>query len=125
MSRPKLLMLDEPSLGLSPILVREIFEIIKRLNNAGTTVVMITHRIDYAAAYAERVIVMQRGRVAFDGPAHELLQNQELMQANSLDLPQTTRLAVELSPYGVPPWLVTVEQLEQAVRSLVEDANGR
>ncbi len=122
--RPRILIIDEPTTGQDPFMVQEIFEIIKRLNDAGTTVLMITHRVDYAAAYAHRAVVMQQGRVAYDGPVLDLLAKPELMQANSLDLPDTTKLALLLSQHGVPPWLVTPEQLEQAVQKLVEASNG-
>ena len=122
--KPRILIIDEPTTGQDPFMVQEIFDIIKRLNDAGTTVLMITHRVDYAAAYAHRAVVMQQGRVAYDGPALDLLTKPELMQANSLDLPDTTKLAFLLSQHGVPPWLVTLEQLEQAVQKLVEASNG-
>jgi energy-coupling factor transporter ATP-binding protein EcfA2 len=117
---PRILIIDEPTTGQDPHMTAEIFEIIRRLNEMGTTVLMITHKVDYAAAYAERAIVMQGGRVAYDGPMHGLLTDVELMQANSLDLPDTTKLALRLVDYGVPPWLVTPDELALALDQIVE-----
>jgi energy-coupling factor transporter ATP-binding protein EcfA2 len=117
---PRVLIIDEPTTGQDPHMTAEIFEIIERLNDMGTTVLMITHKVDYAATYAERAIVMQQGRVAYDGPMDGLLTDVELMQANSLDLPDTTKLALRLGDYGVPPWLVTPDDLALALDQIVE-----
>lgn len=105
-------------------MAREIFEIIKRLNESGTTVLMITHKIDYAAIYAHRAVVLQKGEVVYDGGMQDLMSDSELMQANSLDLPDTTKLASKFSQYGVPPWLVKTEDLAHVLRQLVEAPNG-
>jgi len=118
--RPRILIIDEPTTGQDPQMALEIFDIIKRLNDAGTTILIITHKIDYAAAYADRAVVMSFGRVSFDGSFRDLLGDIELMRANSLDLPDTTKLAVLLSKHGVPPWLATYAELEKAVDRLLE-----
>jgi energy-coupling factor transporter ATP-binding protein EcfA2 len=118
--RPEILIVDEPTTGQDPRMAREIFEILNRLNQAGTTVLVITHNIDFAATYASRAIVLQEGRIRFDGPIRGLLTNRDLMKETALELPQTTRLASLLSRHGVPPWLVTTEQLDHAIGALVE-----
>ena len=118
--RPRILIIDEPTTGQDPQMALEIFDILKRLNDAGTTILIITHKIDYAAAYADRAVVMSFGRVSFDGSFRDLLQDIELMRTNSLDLPDTTKLAVLLSKHGVPPWLATYTELEKAVDRLLE-----
>lgn len=118
--RPEILIVDEPTTGQDPRMAREIFEILNRLNQAGTTVLVITHNIDFAATYARRAIVLQEGRIKFDGPIRELLTNRDLMKDTALEMPQTTRLASLLGPHGVPPWLVTTEQLDHAIGALVE-----
>jgi energy-coupling factor transporter ATP-binding protein EcfA2 len=118
--RPRILIIDEPTTGQDPQMALEIFDILKRLNDAGTTILIITHKIDYAAAYADRAVVMSFGRVSFDGSFRDLLGDIELMRANSLDLPDTTKLAVLLSKHGVPPWLATYAELEKAVDRLLE-----
>lgn len=122
--KPRILIIDEPTTGQDPQMTDEIFEIIRRLNDRGTTVLMITHKVDYAARYAQRAVVMQRGKIAYDGPVRPLLSDQELLDDNSLALPDTTRLANRLSRHGVPPWLVTVEELDSALGQLVEGPNG-
>lgn len=121
---PQVLVIDEPTTGQDPQMTREIFDIIKHLNELGTTVLMITHRVDYAAAYAQRAVVMNRGVVAFDGPILELISNPEVMQANSLDLPDITRLALQLREHGVPPWIYKYEELEHFIERLVEAPGG-
>lgn len=118
--RPRILIIDEPTTGQDPQMALEIFEIIKRLNQAGTTILIITHKVDYAAAYAGRAVVMGYGRVTFDGSFRQLLADLELMRANSLELPDTTKLAVLLSKHGVPPWLATYDALELALDRLLE-----
>ena len=118
--KPRILIIDEPTTGQDPHMTGEIFEIIKRLNDAGATVLMITHKVDYAAIYAQRAVVMQQGRIAYDGPVRPLISDANLLQENSLDLPATTKLASQLGPHGVAPWLVTVEELEAALEQIVE-----
>jgi energy-coupling factor transporter ATP-binding protein EcfA2 len=121
---PKILIIDEPTTGQDPQMTREIFEILKHLNDLGTTILMITHRVDYAAAYAGRAVVMNRGEVAFDGPVLELISDPELMQANSLDVPDITKLALRLRKHGVPPSIIKYEELERYIHQLVEARHG-
>ncbi|MCI0550158.1 MAG: energy-coupling factor ABC transporter ATP-binding protein [Anaerolineae bacterium] len=121
---PKILVIDEPTTGQDPQMTKEIFDIIQHLNDLGTTIVMITHRVDYAAAYASRAIVMNRGAVAFDGPVLDLISDVEMMRANSLDLPDITKLALQLRQHGVPPWTIKYEQLEHHLGQLVEASRG-
>jgi energy-coupling factor transporter ATP-binding protein EcfA2 len=121
---PKILVIDEPTTGQDPQMTEEIFEIIKHLNDLGTTVLMITHRVDYAAAYAHRAIVMNHGEVAFDGPVLDLVADVDRMRANALELPDVTKLALQLRKHGVPPWTIRYEQLEGYLRQLVESPDG-
>jgi branched-chain amino acid transport system ATP-binding protein len=81
MARPKLLMLDEPSLGLAPRLVAEIFEIIQRLNaELGTTVLVVEQNARSALEIASHGFVMENGRIVLDGPAGELAKNPDVME---------------------------------------------
>ncbi|MDP2777669.1 MAG: ABC transporter ATP-binding protein, partial [Anaerolineales bacterium] len=121
---PKILVIDEPTTGQDPQMTQEIFEIIKHLNGLGTTVMMITHRVDYAAAYAGRAVVMKRGEISFDGPVLDLISDLEIMQANALDLPDITKLALQLRKHGVPGTTIKYEQLEQYIQQLVEASHG-
>ncbi len=81
MSKPKLLMLDEPSMGLSPILVREIFDIIKEINNQGTSILVVEQNALMALATASRAYVLETGRIVLSGPAQELRENPEVRKA--------------------------------------------
>ena len=122
---PKILVIDEPTTGQDPQMTQEIFDIMKHLNDLGTTVVMITHRVDYAAAYAHRAIVMKGGEISFDGPVLKLISDIKMMQDNALDLPDVTKLALRLRKHGVPPWTIQYEQLEHYIQQLLGgDSHG-
>ena len=77
MSRPKLLMLDEPSMGLSPLLVDEVFTIIKDLNKEGTTVLLVEQNAGKSLAISDRAYVLENGRIVLSGTGEELLQSEE------------------------------------------------
>ncbi len=81
MSRPKLLLLDEPSLGLAPIIVREIFNIIDELHAAGTTILLVEQNARLALQHADRGYVLEAGRITISGPANELLDDPRVKQA--------------------------------------------
>jgi branched-chain amino acid transport system ATP-binding protein len=81
MARPKLLLLDEPSLGLAPLLVEEIFEIVKRVNTEeGVTVLLVEQNARAALSIAERGYIMENGRIVLDGAAGELLNNPDVQE---------------------------------------------
>ena len=81
MSRPKLMMLDEPSMGLAPILVEQIFEIIQTLHKAGTTILLVEQNARMALSVADRGYVLETGRVVMEGDAKELMGNSEIKKA--------------------------------------------
>lgn len=81
MSRPKLMLLDEPSMGLAPILVDEIFNIIKEINKEGTTVLLVEQNASMALSISDRAYVIQNGLITIEGKASELLQNNEVKKA--------------------------------------------
>jgi branched-chain amino acid transport system ATP-binding protein len=81
MSRPKLLLLDEPSLGLAPIIVREIFRIINELHASGTTILLVEQNARLALANADRGYVLEAGRITIAGKASELLDDPRVKQA--------------------------------------------
>ena len=70
--RPKLLLLDEPSLGLAPVIVDQVFEVLQRLNGSGTTILLVEQMVDRALAIADRAYVLQNGRIVGSGTAAEL-----------------------------------------------------
>ena len=81
MSRPKVLLLDEPSLGLSPLLVQTIFGVIKDINKRGTTVLLIEQNARQALAIASRGYVLEVGKIAFEGPSAELMSSEAVQAA--------------------------------------------
>ena len=81
MSKPKLLMLDEPSMGLAPILVEQIFEIIKELHGSGTTILLVEQNAQMALSIADRAYVLETGRITMEGEASELLHNDAVRKA--------------------------------------------
>jgi len=81
MSRPKILFLDEPSMGLAPLLVEEIFNIIKDINKAGTTILLVEQNANMALQIANRAYVMETGSIVLSGTGAELLRSDEIKKA--------------------------------------------
>lgn len=81
MSKPRLLLMDEPSMGLAPMLVREIFAIIKELNEAGTTILLVEQNAHMALSIASRAYVLETGSIVLSGNAADLAGNQEVRKA--------------------------------------------
>ncbi len=81
MSHPKIILMDEPSMGLSPILVGEIFDIIRSVNEAGTTVLLVEQNARKALGIANRAYVLETGRVVKDGDAHVLMDDEDIRKA--------------------------------------------
>lgn len=81
MSKPELLMLDEPSMGLAPLLVEQIFEIIKELNAAGTTILLVEQNAQMALSIADRGYVLETGKIVTSAKASELLNNDAVKKA--------------------------------------------
>ena len=81
MSHPKLLMLDEPSMGLAPILVEQIFDIIRDLHKAGTTILLVEQNAQAALSVADRAYVLETGKVVMTGTGDELLHSAEIKKA--------------------------------------------
>lgn len=81
MSKPRLMMLDEPSMGLAPILVQEIFNIIKQLHDEGTTVLLVEQNAQMALSIADRAYVLETGHVAMSGPAADLAADDRVRKA--------------------------------------------
>ena len=81
MSHPKLLMLDEPSMGLAPILVEQIFDIIRSLHKAGTTILLVEQNAKMALAVSDRAYVLETGTISMEGPAAELAADDRVRKA--------------------------------------------
>jgi len=81
MSKPKLLMLDEPSLGLAPMLVLQVFDIIKKLNEEGVTILLVEQNVHHALELSDRGYVLEKGRILLEGKGSELLDHEYVKNA--------------------------------------------
>ena len=81
MSKPKLMMMDEPSMGLAPILVEQIFDIIRELKRAGTTILLVEQNAKMALSISERAYVLETGTIFMEGKASDLLDNEQVRRA--------------------------------------------
>lgn len=120
--QPRCLVLDEPTAMLDPQGRREVMDTVRRLNREqGMTVVLITHYMEEAAK-ADRVVVMDGGRIVIDGTPREVFSQVEQMRELQLDVPQPTELCWLLRQQGValPPDVLTVEECVEALASLME-----
>jgi len=81
MSKPKLLMLDEPSLGLAPILIRDIFKTIKKITEQGMTVLLVEQDVRHSLSMSDRGYVLEHGRIAMEGSGQDLLENPHIRDA--------------------------------------------
>ena len=81
MSRPKLILLDEPSMGLAPLLVQEIFNIIKEINDSGTTVLLVEQNARMALSIADKAYVLETGKITLEGTGKELLTSEAVQKA--------------------------------------------
>ncbi len=81
MALPKILMFDEPSLGLSPILVQDVFEIVKRINKEGVTILLVEQNVRQTLALCDRAYVLENGRVVLEGTGKDLMNNAHVKEA--------------------------------------------
>ncbi len=81
MSGVRFILLDEPSMGLSPLLMQELFRVLKELNEAGTTILVVEQNARLALKYAHRAYVLEAGRIVMEGPSEELAKNPEIQKA--------------------------------------------
>ena len=81
MSKPSIILMDEPSMGLSPLYVSEIFDIIQEINKSGTTVLLVEQNAKKALSIANRAYVLETGKIVLSGDAHELMNNDSVKKA--------------------------------------------
>jgi branched-chain amino acid transport system ATP-binding protein len=81
MSRPKLLLLDEPSMGLAPMVVKQIFDTIVEINKSGTTILLVEQNANMALSIANRAYVLETGKIVIKGNANEMLNNESIRAA--------------------------------------------
>jgi len=115
--RPDIIVLDEPTAMLDPIGRREVMEVVKTLNKQeNITIIFITHFMD-EAAQADRIIVMDDGKVAMEGSPHEVFSQIDALKAIGLDVPQCTEIAAQLRRSGIslPQNILTIDELVEAI----------
>jgi len=99
--QPQVIVLDEPTSFLDPLSAKKIFEVIREMNrNLGITVVLVEHRLDLTARYADHIIIMDKGNVVLDGDPHEVLRSEEA-RLIGVGIPKATRLYQMLGKDGV------------------------
>ena len=81
MAKPRLIMMDEPSMGLAPLIVKDIFGIVRRLRDEGNTVLLVEQNAKAALGIADRGYVIETGRIILQGPSEDLLANREVQRA--------------------------------------------
>lgn len=115
---PEVLILDEPTAGLDPVGKIQILELVKKYQEEKqVTVIMITHNMDEAAEYAQRIIVMENGRVAADGSTHEVFKHSEILERAGLSIPQAAQLCESL---GIEGCITMDEAVEAIIRKCSE-----
>ena len=125
--RPKCIVLDEPTAMLDPMGRQEVISTIKKLNKEyGITVILITHYMDEAAK-ADRVIVMDKGKIILNDAPKNVFSNVKMLKDVGLDVPQTTELAYEMRQLGykMPNDILTEEECIEEVIKLLEENNAR
>lgn len=118
---PEVIIMDEPTTAQDYRGRYILADLAKRLNEKyGKTIIMITHDMDLVAKYAERLIVMWNGEILIDGPTREVFQMRDILEKAFLKPPQITRFAQQLKEFGVPPDVLTVDEMFQALSPKVE-----
>lgn len=121
--QPECIVLDEPTAMLDPRGRREVMKTVRRLNREfGITVIFITHYMDEAAR-ADRVVVMDKGRIILDGAPKKVFSNAKTLREAGLDVPQATELSIALSESGIdiPEDALSMDELFENIKTVLED----
>ena len=118
---PKVLIVDEPTTGQDYRMSKEIMDLCKALNKEGTTIIVITHDMNLAAEYSERVVVLKDGEILCEGTPKKVFSQVEILEKTYLKPPQVTRLSQRLAEYGIPSAILTVEEMYYNLVKLMED----
>lgn len=100
--QPEMLVLDEPVAGLDPAGRRELLDMLKKLNEDGMTIVLVSHNMEDVAEYAKRIVVMDHGKIALDGDTTQVFRQERILQELGLEIPVVTHLMKELARLGHP-----------------------
>ena len=118
-SNPKVIILDEPTVGLDPRGKTELMEMLVQIQkDTNKSIIMITHDMNVVARYAKRCIVLNNGKIVYDGPKNEMFENRDFLLEHNLDIPDITKLANSLKNKGLitfkkPP--LTKEELFEVI----------
>jgi len=112
--QPKILIMDEPVAGLDPSGRESLFALIRNLNDAGTTIVLITHSMDDLAANAKRVVVMKQGSLVMDSTPKSIFARADELVHMGLDVPEVSKIAALLNQKGfdVPKDMIAVDEIK-------------
>ncbi|MEM4304323.1 MAG: energy-coupling factor transporter ATPase [Candidatus Caldarchaeum sp.] len=116
---PRVLVVDEPTTGQDFARAAAMMELAKKLNERGTTVVVISHNMDLIAAYCHRVFVFYDGKVIDSGTPREVFQREEVLSRTSLKPPQVTLISRRLKDLGVPDDIITVSEMIEYLEKVV------
>ena len=119
---PSILILDEPAAGLDPVGRREMLDLVKRIHEAGTTVVMVSHSMDDVGRLCDRLIVLEHGHVAFTGTPAEVFRHGDELRAIGLDVPEGARLAAALREKGfsLPEDIYSYDDVRSALLKMLK-----
>lgn len=120
---PKVLILDEPTVGLDYKSREDIMTLIKKLQQKKSmTIVLVTHNMDYVLKYADKIFVLNKGELVFSGIAEDLFSNKQILEKNSLDLPEVLKFYEELKSKGIDiPFPRCYKEMIKSVKLLIGD----
>lgn len=116
---PKVLILDEPTTGLDYKRSLELMELVKKINKEGKTIILVTHDVNLAAQYSERVIILKDGKIIADGSSKKILSDAFLLSKSNLIPPQINLLAKKLKDLNVPEDMIKVEEMVDFLQKYV------
>jgi energy-coupling factor transporter ATP-binding protein EcfA2 len=117
--KPDVLVVDEPTTGQDDRMARQMMDFYRKLHEDGKTVIVITHDMNLAAEYANRVFVMWNGEVLLSGTPREVFAQSEVIEKTYLKAPQITRFAQALKPFGFPPSVLTVDEMYGEIKQRI------
>lgn len=117
---PKVLIFDEPTSQLDPLGTEEIFDILKLLKSQNKTIILVEHKIDLIAEYADRVVVMDDGKIIFNGETHEVLSNDKIEESN-VSMPIVSKLAYKMNTVKPGFFKKVPITLDECKKELEED----
>ena len=123
--QPEILILDEPVAGLDPVGRKELLAMLSALHSEGMTIVLVSHNMDETAEYADRVVVMDQGKILYDDMTEEVFLHAKELEQLGLTIPVVTQLMLELraNGYDVDTNLYRIEDVEQELLHFLRNGN--